>query len=127
MAIDLERARAETPGCRERVDFNNAGASLMPSPVFGGFVVGLDAGSDESSPVRFLPVLVGVGAFDTGANVCVAFATTKGAAGIVAVLSALYPIVTVVLARLVLDERLSVARRAGGVTALAGAALVAAG
>jgi drug/metabolite transporter (DMT)-like permease len=43
------------------------------------------------------------------------------------VLSALYPIVTVVLARLVLDERLSVARRAGGVTALAGAAWVAAG
>jgi hypothetical protein len=35
--------------------------------------------------------------------------------------------VTVVLARLVLDERLSVARRAGGVTALAGAAWVAAG
>jgi cysteine desulfurase / selenocysteine lyase len=33
MAIDLERARAETPGCRERVHFNNAGASLMPSPV----------------------------------------------------------------------------------------------
>ena len=72
-------------------------------------------------------MLVGVGGFDTAANVCVAFATTKGAAGIVAVLSALYPVVTVVLARLVLAERLSVARRAGGVTALAGAALVAAG
>jgi hypothetical protein len=45
--------------------------------------------------------LVGAGAFDTAANVCVAFATTKGAAGIVVVLSALYPVVTVVLARLV--------------------------
>jgi drug/metabolite transporter (DMT)-like permease len=132
-----------------------AGLAVVAALGFGGFIVGLDAGSDESapwavvaarsasvaialaaaaltstslrSPVRFLPVLVGVGAFDTGANVCVAFATTKGAAGIVAVLSALYPIVTVVLARLVLDERLSVARRAGGVTALAGAAWVAAG
>jgi drug/metabolite transporter (DMT)-like permease len=70
---------------------------------------------------------VAVGAFVTGANVCVAFATTKGSAGIVAVLSALYPIVTVVLARLLLAERLSAARRVGGVTALAGAALVAAG
>jgi drug/metabolite transporter (DMT)-like permease len=132
-----------------------AGLAVVAALGFGGFVVGLDAGSDESAPwavvaarsasvaialaaaalmstslrapARLLPVLVGVGAFDTGANVCVAFATTKGAAGIVAVLSALYPIVTVVLARLVLDERLSVARRAGGVTALAGAALIAAG
>jgi drug/metabolite transporter (DMT)-like permease len=72
-------------------------------------------------------MLVAIGAFDTGANVCVAFATTKGAAGIVAALSALYPIVTVVLARMVLAERLSVARRGGRVIALAGAALVGAG
>jgi drug/metabolite transporter (DMT)-like permease len=132
-----------------------AGLAVVAALGFGGFVVGLDAGSDESAPwavvaarsasvaialaaaaltstslrppVGLLPVLVAVGAFDTAANVCVAFATTKGEAGIVAVLSALYPIVTVVLARLVLDERLSAARRAGGVTALAGAALVAAG
>jgi hypothetical protein len=41
-------------------------------------------------PARFVPVLLAVGAFDTGANVSVAFATTKGAAGIAAVLSALY-------------------------------------
>jgi cysteine desulfurase / selenocysteine lyase len=33
MAIDVEQARAETPGCSERVHFNNAGASLMPRPV----------------------------------------------------------------------------------------------
>jgi drug/metabolite transporter (DMT)-like permease len=132
-----------------------AGLAFVAALGFGGFLVGLDAGSDESAPwavvaarsaavatvlaaavvtstslrppVRFLPILVAVGIFDTGANVCVAFATTKGAAGIVAVLSALYPIVTVVLARLFLGERLSVPRRAGGVVALAGAALVAAG
>ena len=70
---------------------------------------------------------LGIGVFDTGANVLVALATTYGAAGIVAVLSALYPVVTIVLARLLLDERISVSRRAGGVVALAGAALVAAG
>ncbi len=45
---------------------------------------------------------------------------TQGAAGIVAVLSALYPVVTVLLARIVLAERLSSARRVGGVVALAG-------
>ncbi len=78
-------------------------------------------------PRALLPVLVAIGVFDTGANVLVAYATTKGAAGIVAVLSALYPVVTVVLARLVLREELGLARRAGGVLALGGAALVAAG
>jgi drug/metabolite transporter (DMT)-like permease len=134
---------------------SGAGLAVVAALGFGAFIVGLDAGSDESAPwavvaarsasvaialataaltstalrppVRFIPALLAVGAFDTGANVCVAFATTKGSAGIVAVLSALYPIVTVVLARLVLAERLSAARRIGGVTALAGAALVAAG
>jgi drug/metabolite transporter (DMT)-like permease len=47
--------------------------------------------------------------------------------GIVAVLSSLYPVVTVVLAWLVLDERLGTPKRVGGAAALAGAALVAAG
>ncbi|HXG76361.1 MAG TPA: EamA family transporter [Gaiellaceae bacterium] len=130
-----------------------AGLALVAALGFGGFVVGLDAGSDESPawavvaaraaslavvlavaaatvrtlrvPRPLLPLLVGVGVFDTGANVFVAVATTRGAAGIVAVLSALYPVVTVVLARFVLAERLSRTQRVGGVTALAGAALVA--
>lgn len=132
-----------------------AGLALLAALGFGMFVVGIDAGADESAPWavvaarsasvalvltvailastslraprRLLPMLVGIAVFDTGANVFVAFATTKGAAGIVAVLSALYPVVTVVLARIVLTERLSVARRVGGVLALGGAALVAAG
>jgi drug/metabolite transporter (DMT)-like permease len=48
-------------------------------------------------------------------------------AGIVAVLSSIYPLGTILLARLVLGERLSITRRAGGFVALTGAALVAAG
>jgi len=31
--IDIEAARRETPGCEERIHFNNAGASLMTRPV----------------------------------------------------------------------------------------------
>ena len=130
---------------------------MPPGPFstgISGFVVGIDAGADESAPWavvaarsasvglavvaalvtstslraprRLLPVLVGIGIFDTVANVLVAVATTKGAVGIVAVLSALYPVVTVVLARILLAEHLSATRRAGGVLAITGAAVVAA-
>ena len=55
-------------------------------------------------PRALLPALAALGIVDTLANVLVATATTQGAAGIVAVLSALYPIVTVVLAWLVLER-----------------------
>lgn len=132
-----------------------AGLAVFAALGFGLFFVGIDAGADESSawavtaarvasvPVavaaalltgatlrperRLLPLLVAIGVFDTCANVLVAAATTYGAVGIVAVLSSLYPLVTIVLARVLLGEHLSGAKRAGGFVALAGAALVAAG
>ena len=32
--IDIEKIRTDTPSCQEIIHFNNAGASLMPKPVF---------------------------------------------------------------------------------------------
>jgi drug/metabolite transporter (DMT)-like permease len=78
-------------------------------------------------PAKLLLATGFVGVFDTSANVAFAAASTEGAIGIVAVLGALYPLVTILLARVVLGERLSPSRRAGGTLALAGAALVAVG
>ena len=134
---------------------SGAGLAVVAAVAFGIFFVGIDAGSDESSawavagarmasvpvavaaalatgaslapPRRLLALVAAVGVFDTAANVLVAAATTYGAVGIVAVLGSLYPVATIVLAWLVLGERLGVAKRAGGGVALAGAALVAAG
>ena len=78
-------------------------------------------------PRRLVPLVLAVGVFDTGANALIAVATTHGSIGIVAVLSALYPITTILLARAVLHERLGPTRTAGGLIALGGAALIAAG
>src|SRR5437660_209086 len=54
-----------------------------------------------------LPALFAVGVLDVGADVFFAFATTIGLLSVVSILSSLYPVATVVLARNVLDEWLA--------------------
>ena len=72
-------------------------------------------------------ILVLVGVLDIAANWFFAVASTKGLVSVVAVLASLYPIVTVVLARVVLHERLHAVQRIGAAAALAGVALNSAG
>ena len=72
-------------------------------------------------------VLVLVGLLDMAANAMFAVASTKGLVSVVAVLASLYPVTTILLARLVLRERLHALQRAGAVGALAGVALISAG
>lgn len=76
---------------------------------------------------RVVPLLVGVGLGDTGANVLLALASGAGQDALVAVLASLYPVTTVVLAGAVLRERLSAWQAAGVAAALAGVALVSVG
>lgn len=40
--LDLQRIRADTPGCANRIHFNNAGAALMPAPVLAAMVEHLE-------------------------------------------------------------------------------------
>jgi drug/metabolite transporter (DMT)-like permease len=148
-------ARAPSGGARPAGLAAGVTLALVAAFGFGLFVVGLDAASDGGAtwavvvartsstlvalcavlvvsvplrpPTQLVPTIVAVGVFDTTANALVAVATTYGSAGIVAVLSALYPVTTILLARIFLSERLDRPRRVGGVLALAGAALVAVG
>jgi len=42
MSFDIDRARAQTPGCTERIHFNNCGAGLMPEPVIDSLKAHID-------------------------------------------------------------------------------------
>jgi drug/metabolite transporter (DMT)-like permease len=74
------------------------------------------------------PGLVAIGFLDTGGNALFAAATsTHGLLSVVSVLASLYPVVTVLLARLVLGERVQRTQDAGVLVALAGVVLITAG
>jgi drug/metabolite transporter (DMT)-like permease len=74
-----------------------------------------------------LPVLAAVGAVDVTANTCFAYASRGGLLSVVAVLSSLYPVVTVLLARQLHRERLLPVQAAGALGTLLGVALLSAG
>jgi drug/metabolite transporter (DMT)-like permease len=76
---------------------------------------------------RMLRMLIAVGIADTGATLLYAAASTRGLLSIVAVLASLYPVVIVVLARVLLAERVARPQLAGVAVALVGVALISAG
>ena len=70
-------------------------------------------------------VLCGLG--DAGANLLFSLASLRGYISVVSVLASLYPVMTVLLARVFLHERLMRVQQFGVVAALAGVVLVSAG
>lgn len=76
------------------------------------------------APVGARPLVAAAGVLDVGANTIYLAATRHGLLSIVAVLSSLYPVATVVLARVFLGERLHRQQVAGLVLAGAGVAAI---
>jgi len=75
---------------------------------------------------RQVPILVAVGTSDLLANALFGMASSSGLVSIAAVLGSLYPVVTIVLARYVLHERLRPVQVLGSALAMAGVVLIAA-
>ena len=132
------------------------GLALVAAAGFGTFFVGLDRASEGADVPWVIVVSRGcslallvlaalivrpslpreggslailglIGLLDLGANGFYALATQEGLLSVVSVLGSLYPAVTVVLARIVLAERVSRVQEVGVVLALAGVVAISAG
>jgi drug/metabolite transporter (DMT)-like permease len=108
----------------------DAAWAILASRLVGLSIVVTLAASLRPAPMprrTDVPALIAVGAFDMMGQSLFAVASTEGLLSVVAVLSSLYPVVTIMLARLVLGERVRALQRAGAVGALAGVALITGG
>ena len=85
---------------------------------------GLGAVGPGSGLRAVLPLALASGAVDASANVCYVLATRDGLFGIAVVITALYPGMTVLLARFVLGERMRLIQQVGLLLAGLGVILV---
>jgi drug/metabolite transporter (DMT)-like permease len=145
----LEERAAEEPGRRDAVLLAAAAALLLGLFVFflgrasqhGGTLSALAGARTGSLTLlvvwalatrtrvafgRDTAAVVGVGVMDVAANALFALAAGEGLLAIVSVLGSLYPVPTVILAHVILRERISAVQRAGVLVALAGVTLAAA-
>jgi drug/metabolite transporter (DMT)-like permease len=88
-------------------------------------VVAFALGRSPRVPAADLPPVAGAGLFDVGANAMVLLAVRRGLLSLVAPVAALYPATTVVLARLILHEKIGRQRVGGLALGLVGLALIA--
>lgn len=150
MLVSRERPEHDAPAAAQVRAF---GLALVAGLGFGLFFVMLDGAGDgtgiwplvgariasvtlfaglgaarltAAAPPRAAAVTaVGAGLLDAGANVCYLLALSHGLLSVVSVLTALYPAGTVVLARVVLRERMTRTQQTGLVVAGLAATLIA--
>ncbi len=129
--------------------------AVLAAALFGGFTVFLAAGAASSTVLTLTAqritstaivlaaaVVAGsigglrrtdagrvtvIGVFDLSANLAFGIATTMGLLAVISVLGSMYPVVTVVLAWLILKERLLPVQYVGAATTVVGVALIAGG
>jgi uncharacterized membrane protein len=87
----------------------------------------LATGAARATAPGEVPAIALPGLLLVAGTVLFAEATTRGLLSVVSVIATLFPVVTVTLALLLLDERLNGRQRIGVVAALAGVAAIAAG
>ena len=88
-------------------------------------VVALVAGSLGGVAVREVPALLLIGCGDLAANGLFAIASSRGQVSVASVLGSLFPVATIVWARLVLKERLRPIQQMGALLSLAGVVIIA--
>ena len=155
LASRPQEAHEEEPGVKRDSAAMGVALALVAATCFGCFTIALAGASDggtlwavTSSRLTSVTMLAGaalvmrpklrisrpdvapitaIGALDVGANLLFAVALSSGLLSIIGVLGSFYPVITILLAALVLRERLGVMQRFGAASALLGAAIIAAG
>lgn len=110
-------------GARSSVLHTLWGMRLVSVVIF--CVAGLVLRSAGGVATRDVPLLGAIGFADLLANALFAVASSRGLVSVASVLGSIYPVVTVVLARAVLKERLRLVQKAGVALTLAGVVLIA--
>ena len=79
----------------------------------------------DGVPGKFWWAVIAAGIFDSSANIFFTLALRSGSLSVVSVLTALYPLGTIILARIVLKERIAKVQMFGVLLALSGSAILA--
>jgi uncharacterized membrane protein len=87
----------------------------------------LSTGRTVRAPTPALPVIAVTGALDMAANICFLLAVQRGQLSTVGAVASLYPAATIVLARVVLKERLGAVQHVGLGVAAVSVVLISAG
>lgn len=154
VVLGREEGRGEIAGDQAAPGTSALALALLAALGFGSFFVLMDAAAEDEPlgaaavaraagvPVVLaamaairpappgrgdLPMLAAIGFFDVMANVTFALATTIGLLALTSVGGSLYPAFTILLAHLILGERLARGQKRGVALALAGVLLIAAG